>query len=126
MKRKFTNFSLTFISIIILGVIITLVVSLLSSLHVINIQTNDNLLLGLSLLLFFLLGLIYGFVEKKKGLLNGLIIVLIYLALTYSLKLFNKEYEISSIYIIMTRCLLIIIGCIIGVNIRSKRLNTNP
>ena len=73
MKQKLTNISLTFLSIIILGVVFSLIVSLLSTLKIISIQVNDNLLLGLSLGLFFLLGLIFVLIEKKKGLLNGLL-----------------------------------------------------
>ncbi|MDD7736130.1 MAG: TIGR04086 family membrane protein [Bacilli bacterium] len=125
MKRKFTNLSLTFISVIILGVIFSLTISLLSSLQVISITLNDNLLLALSLVLFFIMGLIYGLIEKKKGLLNGLLLTCIYLIVIYSIKLINKDYQISSIYIVLTRSLLIIIGCIIGVNIKSKK-NINP
>ena len=125
MKRKFTNLSLTFISVIILGVIFSLTISLLSSLQVISITLNDNLLLALSLVLFFIMGLIYGLIEKKKGLLNGLLLTCIYLIVIYSIKLINKNYEFSSIYIVLTRSLLIIIGCIIGVNIK-RRKEINP
>ena len=114
MKRKFANISLSFISVIILGVILSLTISLLSSLQVISITLNDNLLLALSLVLFFIMGLIFGLVEKKKGLLNGLLLTCIYLIIIYSIKLINKNYEFSSIYIVLTRSLLIIIGCIIG------------
>lgn len=125
MKRKFANISLSFISVIILGVILSLTISLLSSLQVISITVNDNLLLALSLVLFFVMGLIFGLVEKKKGLLNGLLLTCIYLIIIYSIKLINKSYEFSSIYIVLTRSLLIIIGCIIGVNIK-KRKEINP
>lgn len=125
MKRKFANISLSFISVIILGVILSLTISLLSSLQVISITLNDNLLLALSLVLFFVMGLIFGLVEKKKGLLNGLLLTCIYLIVIYSIKLINKNYEFSSIYIVLTRSLLIIIGCIIGVNIK-RRKEINP
>ena len=125
MKRKFANISLSFISVIILGVILSLTISLLSSLQVISITVNDNLLLALSLVLFFVMGLIFGLVEKKKGLLNGLLLTCIYLIVIYSIKLINKSYEFSSIYIVLTRSLLIIIGCIIGVNIK-RRKEINP
>lgn len=125
MKRKFANISLSFISVIILGVILSLTISLLSSLQVISITVNDNLLLALSLVLFFVMGLIFGLVEKKKGLLNGLLLTCIYLIIIYSIKLINKSYEFSSIYIVLTRSLLIIIGCIIGVNIK-RRKEINP
>ena len=110
---------------IILGVILTLTISLLSSFHVISINVNDNLLLALSLALFFLLGLIFGLVEKKKGLLNGLLLTLIYLVIVYSYKLIDKDFQFSSVYIIVSRCLLIVVGCIIGVNLGARRLKSN-
>lgn len=119
MKRKLSNISLSFLSIIILGVVFSLIISLLSSLHLISIKLNDNLLLGLSLGLFFFLGLFYGLLEKKKGLFNGLLLSSIYLIIIYSFTLINKDYQISSIYIIISRCLLITIGSIIGVNLRK-------
>ncbi len=125
MKRKFTNISLSFIFVIILGVVLTLTISLLSSFHVISINVNDNLLLALSLALFFLLGLIFGLVEKKKGLFNGLLLTLIYLVIIYSYKLIDKDFQFSSVYIVVSRCLLIVVGCIIGVNIGSRRLKSN-
>lgn len=125
MKQKLTNISLTFLTIIILGVVFSLIVSLLSTLKIISIQLNDNLLLGLSLGLFFMLGLIFGLIEKKKGLLNGLLLTMIYLILIYTLNLINKDYKISSIYIILSRSLLIIVGCILGVNIKSRKQNSN-
>lgn len=120
MKRKLTNISLSFLSIIILGVVVSLIISLLSALQLISIKLNDNLLIGLSLGLFFLLGLLFGLLEKKKGLLNGLLISFIYLIVIYSFSLVSKDYHISSIYIVISRCLLIIIGSIIGVNIKKK------
>ena len=126
MKRKLTNISISFILVIILGVILSLVISLLSALNVISITLNDNLLLGVSLFLFFLLGLFFGLQEKKKGLFNGLLITVIYLIIIYSLKFLSKEYEISSIYIIITRSLLIVIGCIVGVNLKSRSNQINP
>lgn len=120
MKHKFLNISLTFISVIILGVVLALTISILSSFQVISLKLNDNLLLALSLVLFLLLGFVYGMIEKKRGLLNGLLLSIIYLIIVYALKLINKDFEFSSIYIVMTRCLLIIVGCIIGVNIKSR------
>lgn len=120
MKQKFINISLTFISIIILGVILAITISTLNSFNIISLTVNDNLLLALSLVLFLLLGFVYGLVEKKRGMLNGILLSIIYLIIVYGIKLINKDYQISSVYIVMTRCLLIIVGCIIGVNIRLR------
>jgi hypothetical protein len=41
--------------------------------------------------------------------------------ITYENLIPNKEYEITSIYIILSRSLLIVVGCILGVNIKSRK-----
>lgn len=121
MKQKIINLSLTFVSMFILGVVLALSISTLTYFQIINVSLNDNLILIFSLLLFFLVGFIFGIKEKKKGLLNGLLLTIIYLISIFTLKVISDSYQYSSIYIILTRSLLIIIGCIIGVNISSKK-----
>lgn len=121
MKQKIINLSLTFVSMFILGVVLALSISTLTYFQIISVSLNDNLILIFSLLLFFLVGFIFGIKEKKKGLLNGLLLTIIYLISIFTLKVISDSYQYSSIYIILTRSLLIIIGCIIGVNISSKK-----
>lgn len=121
MKQKLTNISLTFLLIIILGIIFALTTSMLTYFQIISINVNDNIVLILSLFLFFLLGFIFGLIEKKKGLLNGLLLVSIYLLTIFSFKIINQNFTFTSIYIILTRSLLIIIGCIIGVNVKRRK-----
>ena len=116
MKNKLINFSITTIVISILGVILTLIISLLSSLNIINNQINDIIMISLSLVLFFLYGFIFGLKEKKRGLINGLLIVVIYLIFNYTFKLIYPQISHSSWYIVLARCSLIVLGTLIGVN----------
>lgn len=45
--------------------------------------------------------------------------------IVYSYKLIDKDFQFSSVYIIVSRCLLIVVGCIIGVNLGARRLKSN-
>ena len=117
MKNKLINFSISTTIVFILGIILSLVVSLLSYFNVISLQLNDYLIIGISFLLFFLFGLIYGSKERKRGLLNGLLLTIFYLGFMFLFKMTNPSYTYSSWYITLARCSLIILGSVIGVNI---------
>ena len=117
MKNKLINFSITTLIIFILSLVFSFIITLLSSFSLINIKTNDILIIIISMILFFLFGLIFGIKEKKRGLLNGLILVLLYLGFMFSFKLLNPTFTYSSIYITLARCSLLILGSVIGVNI---------
>lgn len=123
MKNKLIHISLTCLILLILGALFSFIISLLTSFKIINVKTNDIILIILSLFLFFLLGFIFGIIEKKKGLLNGLLLCFLYIAITFSIKLFDKNYTPSSLYIIFSRSLLIIIGSVLGVNLVNRKNN---
>ena len=110
MKNKLINFSISTIIVFISGLIVTLIISLLSNFNIINIKTNDILMICLSLIL-------YGFKEKKRGLINGLLLSLLYIAFLFFLKKLNPTFEYSSIYITIARVSLIVLGSVVGVNI---------
>ncbi len=117
MKNKLINFSISTLIVFISGLIFTLILSILSNFNLINFKTNDILLICLSFILFFLFGFIFGFKEKKRGLLNGLLLSLLYIGFLFFLKKFNQNFEYSSIYITIARCSLIVLGSVVGVNI---------
>ena len=117
MKNKLINFSISTIIVFISGLIVTLIISLLSNFNIINIKTNDILMICLSLILFFVFGFIYGFKEKKRGLINGLLLSILYKAFLFILKKLNPTFEYSSIYITIARVSLIVLGSVVGVNI---------
>ena len=113
MKNKIINLSITTIIIFILGIILTLITSLLTNFNIINSKTND-------LILIFVYGFIFGLKEKKRGLLNGLLLSLLYLIISYTFKLINPSLNYSSIYILIGRISLLILGNVIGVNISRE------
>ena len=120
MKNKLINFSITTLIIFILGLISSLIISLLFSFSLINSKTNDIIMICISMVLFFLFGLIFGFKEKKRGLLNGLLLTILYILFLFTFKLLNPSFTYSSIYITLSRCSLIILGSVVGVNINHE------
>ena len=120
MKNKLINFSITTIFVSILGMISTIIVSLLTSFNVLPININDIVMIALSMILFFLFGLIFGIKEKRRGLINGLFLTILYLGFMFSFKALNPSFEYSSWYINLARCSLIILGSLIGVNITNR------
>jgi putative membrane protein (TIGR04086 family) len=117
MKNKLINLSITTIVVIILSIFLSFIVSLFSYFNIITIKTNDLIMIFLSFIIFFLYGLIIGYKIKKRGFLNGLLLVLFYLSLTFIIRFTNKDVHLSSWYILLARCSLLILGSIIGVNI---------
>lgn len=120
MKNKLFNFSITTILVTILGMTLTVIVSLLTTFNLIPVNVNDIVMIALSMILFFLYGLIFGIKEKRRGLINGLLIVFLYLGFMFTFKALNKNFEYSSWYIILAKCCLIILGSLIGVNISNR------
>ena len=74
-----------------------------------------------SFIVFFLFGLIYGKKSKTKGLVNGLVLALIYglFLLVYYL-LEGKEWTTHTTIVNIARALLIVSGSVIGVNLNKN------
>lgn len=120
MKTKLINFSISLIFVLIIGSIFTLLFTSLCAFNVIDKHANDNIMLTLSLFLFFSLGFIYGYKEKSRGLLNGLLLVIIYLVLSFTFKKLDSKETFSSPYMIVARCSLIVFGSILGASLSAK------
>ncbi len=121
MKKKLINFSISLLSAIILGFVMMVIVTLLSRNNIINQQVNDNIVLVISFILFFAFGFFFAFKEKKRGFLNGLLLVLLYLILAYGyLRISNQEVTFSKTMTIVGRSLLLLSGSVLGVNLASR------
>ncbi len=74
-----------------------------------------------SFIIFFLFGLIFGKKTKTKGLINGLVLALIYglFLLVYYL-LESKEWTVHTTIVNIARALLIVSGSVIGVNLNKN------
>ena len=97
-------------------------VLVLFSIVVVLIKYNSNLsyktlrlisLIG-SAIIFLLISFLNGKLNKKRGLINGVIMTSIYLLIVLIFKIFNFEITLSSIII---KSILIIIGNVLGVNL---------
>lgn len=118
MKTKLINYSICLFTTFIIGLIATLIVSLLTSLQVINNETSKNIMVGISFFLSMLLGFLIGYKEKRRGLLNGLLLSIIYLSIFFVMKTINANNMSTNAFIIIGRISLLIFGCILGVNLK--------
>lgn len=104
------SFSFLLISLFIAGIIIVL-------LHYnteISLKTIRIVSLIISSILFLFSAVINGKLNKKRGIINGIIMSSIYLLVIFILKLFNIEIILTSIII---KSILLIVGNILGVNL---------
>ena len=67
--------------------------------------------------------IMFSFMQKKKGLLNGLILIVLYLIIYFICKSFIETN--TPIYLTISRNLAILLGSVFGVNISSKNAQTN-
>lgn len=117
MKTTLKSYSFTLIFILLSTFIFSLLLTILKQNDLININTSNILTNILSLSLFFISSIILGIKQKNKGLLNGIIFALLYICVyLISGMTFNK---ISVVIKFITKISLIILGTIIGVNLKK-------
>ena len=78
MKKSIFNFSMSLIITILLGIIISLILAILKKNNIINSNICEICIISLSIIVFFILGFIFSFKQKKRGLLNGLVLIALY------------------------------------------------
>ena len=123
MKKTFFNFSISLFSTIILGIVCSLVLAILKNNNSISNNVATFCINFLSIIIFFVLGFMFSFMQKKKGLLNGLILIVLYLIIYFICKSFIETN--TPIYLTISRNLAILLGSVFGVNISSKNAQTN-
>lgn len=114
MKKYIKNLTFSYLLILTLLLILTTIIVILK--YNLNITSKTINIIGLifSSLIFLLGGIINGKLNKKRGLINGLIMTSIYFMLIIILKICNIPILLSSLII---KSIIIIIGNIIGVNL---------
>lgn len=117
MKTTLKSYSFTLIFILLTTFIFSLILTILKQNDLINITTSNIITNILSLSLFFLAALILGMKQKSKGLINGLILSILYVSI--SLISGIKFSSISVIIKFIGKILLIMLGTIIGVNLKK-------
>ena len=123
MKKTLLNLSISIISSILCSIIIAFILSLLKVNNVLNSQSVDVIINVLTVIMFFVMGLLFSILQKKRGLLNALLITLVYLFIFFITQtLFPKDINYLTL---IFRILAIIFGSIFGVNLISKNDQIN-
>ena len=117
MKKYFTNISVSIISLFIATLVFSLILTILSYNGVLSQKLTNILIMVISFILFLGVGFLYGRKTKKKGLLHGIVLSLIYiLFLLVYYVIGSKSWTFTSTIVNTTRILLLITGSILGVN----------
>lgn len=117
MKTTMKSYSFTFIFILLSTFIFSLILSILKQNDLISINTSNIITTILSLSLFFVAALILGMKQKNKGLLNGLMLAILYVCMCLISGI--TFTSISVIFKFILKILLIMLGTIIGVNLQK-------
>lgn len=118
MKKSIFNFSMSLIITILLGIIISLILAILKKNNIINSNICEICIISLSIIVFFILGFIFSFKQKKRGLLNGLVLIALYFIIYF---IVNSLMENTTpIYLTICRPVAIMFGSLFGVNLSSK------
>ena len=117
MKSTIKSYSFTLIFILLSTFIFSLLLTILKQNDLISLNVSNILTNILSLSLFFIGAVILGMKQKSKGLINGLIFTVLYICMCLIGGIsFNS---VSSIIKFISKILLIMLGTIIGVNLKK-------
>ncbi len=123
MKKTIANISMSFFALLFFGLIFSLILSLLSYKDVITIQSGEWIMYISSLIGFFALGFYSGFKTKKRGLLIGITLSLIYVLFALILRFFGlTSTGLLSRLMLIARIVILNVSAVLGVNMGSKRL----
>ena len=114
MKQHVKNYIKTFSILLFFLIIFSLLIVLIRFNSNLEIKTISIISLIGSSLLFLITSIINGKLNKKRGLINGIIMTSIYIFIVFIFSLFNQTILISSIII---KSILILIGNVLGVNL---------
>ena len=117
MKTTLKSYTVSLLFILFSTFIFSLILTILKQNNIINLTVSNITSNILSLLLFFVGALILGLKIKKKGLINGIILSIIYVSLNLIIG-FNLD-NIVLITKFISKILLIVTGTIIGVNLQK-------
>lgn len=126
MKKTIATISMSFFALLFFGLIFSLILSLLSYKDVITVQSGEWIMYITSLIGFFALGFYSGFKTKKRGLLIGITLSLIYVLFALILRFFGlTSTSLLSRLMLIARIVILNVSAILGVNMGSKRLEKN-
>ena len=123
MKKTIATISMSFFALLFFGLIFSLILSLLSYKDVITVQSGEWIMYISSLIGFFALGFYSGFKTKKRGLLIGISLSLIYVIFALILRFFGlTSTGLLSRLMLIARIVILNVSAVLGVNMESKRL----
>ena len=123
MKKTIATMSMSFFALLFFGLIFSLILSLLSYKDVITVQSGEWIMYISSLIGFFALGFYSGFKTKKRGLLIGITLSLIYVLFALILRFFGlTSTGLLSRLMLIARIVILNVSAVLGVNMGSKRL----
>jgi len=118
MKKTIKSYSLTLIFLLLSTFIFSLILTILKQNDLLSMNTSNIITNILSLSLFFIASLILGMKQKSNGLINGLMLSMLYVCMCLISGItFDK---ISVVIKFIGKILLIMLGAIIGVNLNKK------
>lgn len=122
MKKTVTTISMAFFALLFFGLIFSLILSLLSYKNVISVQSGEWIMYITSIIGFFALGFFSGLRIKKRGLLIGISLSLVYLILAFILRLFHlTSTTLLHRLMVILRIVILNVSAILGVNFASKK-----
>ncbi len=123
MKKTIATISMSFFALLFFGLIFSLILSLLSYKDVITVQSGEWIMYISSLIGFFALGFYSGFKTKKRGLLIGITLSLIYVLFALILRFFGlTSAGLLSRLMLIARIVILNVSAVLGVNMGGKRL----
>ena len=127
MKKNLKQILLCTAIFFVLIFIITFLISSLVKGNLIDSEKSKLILKISSIPIFFLYSFFIGKIIKKRGLLIGITLTIIYLSISISILNANKDLNILNIIFIIIKTLSLNFGAIIGVNRNYKKasLQTN-
>lgn len=118
MKKIILSIFISIITLVLLSFISAVIISYLQ--YNKGVKINSYVIQALSILFFLFTGMIYGFINKKQGLLGSAIFILVYLIFILIFDVFTKSHEVTKFYslFIMGKCIAYSAGAIISVNLK--------
>lgn len=120
MKKIFLSNIISIISLLVLTFIASLLISIFQYYDILKV--NPYVMIIISLLIFLISGMIYGFINKKQGLLGSIVFILVYFIFILIFDVILKTKHQSNLYFlfVILKCLTYMIGSILSVNLKRN------
>lgn len=122
MKKTISTISISFLLFLFGSVLFSLLFALLNEKEVISNTASNVCIYGFSILFFFLFSFIVGKKIKKRGLLIGTALSLLYVIFAFVLRSFHlTPVSLTSNIFLFIRIITLFLGAVAGVNIGQKK-----